>query len=396
MATEISPDDPRTARALRGALGTLGVVAAVLIALPVLGTLLPGVPVLGIFGSPFAGHRPFEFAVLGLVVLIVAAFAHGRVRRAARCGLVAGAFTLVGALVVLSTQLGYGWSHGAEIGVGDVVGGGRPMPPPDRTETFATVQGTPLRAGIWLPHDGSGAPRPAVIWVHGGGFIEGSRDEQRGVYRYLAERGYPVISIDYRLAPPVRWQDATEDVVCAMSWLTGRAAEFGVDPQRLVLAGGSAGGSLTLNVGYGLAAGSVRSSCDGPPPAAPVAVAGFYPAADLVGVYRDNGLYGYAQRSARMYLGGSPRQHPDRYAYASALARVRPGLMPTLLVTGGNDHLIFEPRVREVADRLRAAGNPVDYDVFPYGDHAFDAAGIGNAFSRSVLLDFLHEHTAQH
>lgn len=392
MAIQISPDEPRGARLLRGALGALGLAAAVLIALPVVGALVPWLPVVGVLGSSFAGHMPFEFAVLGAVVLAVSLAARARVRPAARCGLVAGAITLVGALVVLSCQLSFSLGRGAEIGVGDVVRGGRPMPPPDRTETFAVVQGRPLRAGIWLPRGESPVPRPAVIWVHGGGFVEGSRDEQRGIYRYLADRGYPVISVDYRLAPPVRWRDATEDVVCAMSWLTGHAAEYGVDPARLVLAGGSAGGSLTLNVAYGLAAGSIASSCPGPAPAAPAAVAGFYPAADLAGVYRDNGMYGYARRSARAYLGGSPRQVPDRYAYASALARVRPGLMPTLLVTGGNDHLIFERRVREVADRLRAAGDPVRYDVFPFGDHAFDAAGIGNAFSRSVLLDFLHEH----
>ncbi|WP_338604208.1 alpha/beta hydrolase [Saccharopolyspora sp. SCSIO 74807] len=388
MSSKLRPGD-RGGR-LRGAFGALGVAASIVVAVLVLGALIPALPVVGSFGS-VVGRRPFEFALTGLLVVLLSWMAwRSQARRSAICGLATGSITLLGALAVLGAQLGYAHSHGADVGFADVVQGGRPMPPPDRTVTFGTVQGEPLRAGIWLPRNDSGAARPAVVWIHGGGFVGGNRDEQRGIFRYLADHGYPVISIDYRLAPPVRWRDASSDVVCAMSWLTEHGRGLGIDPGRLVLSGASAGGSLSLNAAYG--SGEVPSSCGGPPPAPPLAVAGFYPAADLVGNWQDDGLYGYARRVARAYLGGGPAEYPQRYAYASPIERVRPGLMPTLLVTGGNDHLILPERVSAVADRLRGNGNAVTYREFPFGYHAFDAGGIGAAFSRSTMLDFLRAH----
>lgn len=376
--------------ALRVALGIIGVAASAVVAVLVLGALIPALPMVGALGS-VVGRRPFEFAVIGVLVVLLSWVAwRSQARRSAICGLATGSITLFGALVVLVAQLGYAHSHGAGVGFTDVVAGGSRMQPPDRTVTFGTVQGEPLRAGIWLPRNTSGAPRPALVWVHGGGFVGGDRDEQSGIHRYLADHGYPVISIDYRLAPPVRWQDASSDVVCAMSWLTEHGPGLGIDPGRLVLSGASAGGSLSLNAAYG--SGEVPSSCPGPAPAPPIAVAGFYPAADLAGNWQDNGLYGYARRVARAYLGGGPAEYPQRYAYASPIERVRPGLMPTLLVTGGNDHLILPNRVSGVADRLRGTGNAVTYREFPFGYHSFDAGGIGAAFSRSTMLDFLRAH----
>ncbi|MEU6128010.1 alpha/beta hydrolase [Saccharopolyspora sp. NPDC047091] len=377
----------------RAAVPPLLACAAVLV-LFVLGALVPAVPVAGALGSRYVGRWALGFVLLSLLCCLLAVLAR---RTGSRRGATAlgggGAFALLGSLVVLGAQLSFAHDRGASIGLADLVDTGTPAAPPDRTEVYADVDGTPLRASIWSPRT-PGANRPAVLWVHGGGFIAGSRYEQRALYRNLADHGYPVISIDYRLAPPVRWRDATSDVVCAMNWVAGHAGELGVDPSLLVLAGGSAGGSLSINAGYALADHDAASSCGGAPPAPPIAVAGFYPAVDLAGAYDDNGVAGYARRVSVSYLGGSPERYPQRYEYASALDRVRPGLMPTLLVTGASDHLIFEDRVHGFAERLRAAGDEVVYAAFPYGEHAFDADfhSIGGAVSRAELLHFLDEH----
>ncbi|MCA1185298.1 alpha/beta hydrolase [Saccharopolyspora sp. 6T] len=370
------------------------IACALVLALLVLGALVPAVPVVGALGSRYVGQWALRFVLLGLLCCLLAVLAR---RCGSRRGATAlgggGAFALLGSLVVLGAQLSFAHDRGADLGPAELIGTGTPAAPPDRTEVYAEVGGTPLRASIWAPPT-PGTDRPAVLWVHGGGFITGSRYEQRALYRNLADHGYPVISIDYRLAPPVRWRDATSDVVCALNWVTGHAGELGVDPSRVVLAGGSAGGSLSINAGYALADHDAVSSCGGAPPAPPIAVAGFYPAVDLAGAYDDNGVAGYARRVAISYLGGSPERYPQRYEYASALDRVRPGLMPTLLVTGCSDHLIFEDRVHGFAERLRAAGDQVVYAAFPFGEHAFDADfhSIGGAVSRAELLRFLDEH----
>ncbi|MCX2732709.1 alpha/beta hydrolase [Saccharopolyspora sp. NFXS83] len=382
------------ARALGVVVVSAGVVVAVAVALPVLGALIPALPFFGVLGPQLVGRWAFRFVLLGIVLASVAAVGWWlRVRRAASALGGAALIALAGSLVVLGGQLSFAHERGVPVGFADVLGAATPTAPPDRTEVFAEVGGHELRASVWSPPR-AGAARPAVVWVHGGGFSAGSRFEQRALYRYLADRGYPVISIDYRLAPPPRWRDATSDVVCALSWITEHAAELGVDPSRLVLSGGSAGGGLAINAGYALAARDDVGGCGGVRPAPPIAVAGFYPAVDLAGAYADAGLGGYGRRTAVAYLGGSPERFPERYVHASAVARVRPGLMPTLLVTGVDDHLILEKRVRGFADRLRAEGDVVDYVAVPFGDHAFDSRfhTTGGAVSRAELLRFLRAH----
>ncbi|MFI0816311.1 alpha/beta fold hydrolase [Streptomyces sp. NPDC021098] len=383
---------PRWAR--RTALG-LGLVASGLAALITLGAVIPAVPVLGYYATTWLGPRPLWYVVFGLLIAVgaVVAWRRGK-RRTAVWTTVTSAVTAIGAATVLTTQLLYAHSQNVPLSAADVLAVDQPTAPPDRVISYDRVEGRTLRAGLWAPRKAHPqGKKPMVVWIHGGGFATGSRYQRAGDYRWLANHGYPVLSIDYRLTPPPRWKDASDDVVCAMSRLARLARPYGVDTSRTVLVGGSAGGSLALNVAYGLDTGRVASSCTARLPEPPVAVAGFYPAADLKGTWQDNGLMGYGREITEEYTGGTPARYPGRYAYASAVNRVRPGLMPSLLVTGASDHLIREPRVRGLADRLRQAHDPVRFNAIPYSDHAFDDTyhSIAGAVGRNVLLRFLND-----
>lgn len=377
----------------RAALG-LGLVVSGLVALITLGTLVPAVPVLGYYATTWVGPRPLWYVVFGLVIAAgaVVAWKRGK-RRTAVWTTATSAVTAIGAATVLTTQLLYAHSQNVPVSAADVLAVDQPTAPPDHVISFDRVEGRTLRAGLWTPRaEDSQGDKPMVVWIHGGGFATGSRDQREGDYRWLANHGYPVLSIDYRLTPPPRWKDASDDVVCAMSRLARLARPYGVDTSRTVLVGGSAGGSLALNVAYGLKTGRIASSCTARLPAPPVAVAGFYPAADLKGTWQDNGLLGYGREITEGYTGGTPAQYPERYAYASAINRVRPGLMPSFLVTGASDHLIRESRVRGLADRLRQAKDDVRFNAIPYSDHAFDDTyhSIAGAVGRNLLLRFLN------
>ncbi|WP_194820367.1 alpha/beta hydrolase [Nocardia sp. XZ_19_385] len=283
--------------------------------------------------------------------------------------------------------------RGAELSVLDYLTGGsnsgKPME--SMSTTYATVDGTNLLLDPKLPSRAAESPRPAVVWVHGGGWSEGDRGEAPRWHKWLNDKGYAVFAIEYRLAPPPRWNQAPGDVKCAVGWVKQHAREFGVDPERVMLAGGSAGGNLALLGGY---------ADDRVPPSCPVgdtsvrAVAAFYPPADLALGYRDSGDPEYARKALRDYIGGTPEEFPDRYAAASPITYVRPGVPPTLLLHGTRDHIVAYAQSALLAEKLKTAGVQHDLLPIPYGDHVYDFSwgDWGTQISRQVFARFLDRH----
>lgn len=103
--------------------------------------------------------------------------------------------------------------------------------------------GTALPARLYLPHDRS-AP-PALLYLHGGGFVIGSLETHDSLCRQLALRsGAAVVALDYRLAPEHRFPTAVHDAWSALQWLHARGATLGLDGARLAVGGDSAGGTL--------------------------------------------------------------------------------------------------------------------------------------------------------
>lgn len=94
-------------------------------------------------------------------------------------------------------------------------------------------------------------PAPLIVFVHGGGWKRGSKDNATGRWKpvHFPERGYAFASINYRLVPAARVEDQAADVALAVKALVGRAAELGIDPRRVVLMGHSAGAHLVALVG---------------------------------------------------------------------------------------------------------------------------------------------------
>lgn len=118
------------------------------------------------------------------------------------------------------------------------------------TRAYKTIGDHSVHADVY-PSNGAGK-RPAVVWIHGGALIMGHRQSvPRRVREFCRANNYVLVSIDYRLAPETKLPEIIADLEDAFAWVRNEAAQsYGVDPDRVAVMGGSAGGYLTLTAGY--------------------------------------------------------------------------------------------------------------------------------------------------
>lgn len=219
---------------------------------------------------------------------------------------------------------------------------------------------------------GSAAAPPAIVYLHGGGWVTGDLDTHDGTCRLLANvTGCVVVAVDYRLAPEHQFPAAVEDAVAAYVWVHEHAGELSIEPGRVGVLGDSAGGNLSAV----LALETRRLHI-----APPVAQGLVYPAVDMEFRFPSHQTAGAGfglDRAAMewfrsQYLPSkedwrSPRVSP---MYAGDLS----GLAPALVVTAGFDPLRDEGKA--YADALAAAGVPVRYRCYDDMIHGFFGMGI--------------------
>jgi acetyl esterase/lipase len=249
-------------------------------------------------------------------------------------------------------------------------------PPPTETVTFAPD----LHLDVWRPPAAAGS-RPAVVRVHGGGWVSGGRGEMPAWTPWLNDRGYAVFDIDYRLAPPPRWHEAAADVEAAVSWVVDHHRAYGVDPGRITLMGHSAGGNLALLAAYGGAV-PIRT------------VVNVYGPGDLDALRRHSGSRNYIDRCLRAFVGGGPDEVPDRYRAASPLGRVTDTSPPTITVLGHWDRIVPAGQAEALEAALAAAGVVHETLLLAATDHGFDLnwGGFGTQLAQARIGRFLDEH----
>lgn len=107
----------------------------------------------------------------------------------------------------------------------------------------------PLRYRLYTPAGSAAGMLPAIVYFHGGGWVIGNLDTQEGMCRLLANAsGCRLVSVDYRLAPEHMFPAAIEDGIAAVNWVAREAAQLGIDPARIAVAGDSAGANIATVV----------------------------------------------------------------------------------------------------------------------------------------------------
>ncbi|HVT69683.1 MAG TPA: alpha/beta hydrolase [Trebonia sp.] len=251
----------------------------------------------------------------------------------------------------------------------DAIVDGRPI---DRREMTATAaDGHRIALSVFsTARPDTSAAAPCVYWMHGGGMVMGDRYSQIDIpLEWLDRLGAVVVSVDYRLAPESGGTTPVEDCYSGLLWLAEHAAELGVDPGRIVIAGTSAGGGLTAGVAL------LARDRGGPAVAAQVLIC---PMLD----HRD------VTASSRQYSGdpGIWTRETNRFAWRSLLggldgdvpAYVSPTLaddlsgLPTAYIDTGSAE-VFRDEDVEYASRIWAAGGQAELHVWAGGFHGFDA-----------------------
>ena len=265
---------------------------------------------------------------------------------------------------------------------------------PNANAVFHTVDGQALSVVIYRP-PGPPRARPTLFYIHGGGWNGGGNDTAKTDYRWYANHGWLVISAQYRLATATdhTWNQAPGDVACALAWTARNATQLGVDLNRLVLAGDSAGGNLAINLAYSAAAGTARSNCGGTVPV-PAAVVATYPAVNPVSVYDDNFTYGSVSDGAAVaeYAGGTPQQYPSRYKAISSSTYITGEAPQTLIIEPEHDSRVPPGGVYAFVGQARAAGVDITLATIPFANHTFNfyAAGtIGDQACLTITQNYL-------
>jgi acetyl esterase len=377
-------------------------VAAALFAAPLLllvtGALFPRLLLIGVIGTLVESFFSLHLILAALVGLVLALLDRRRAPgRLANFVIVCALLAALGSIIPLIALVRTASQHGAQISWLDHlhVTTRFVSAPPDRTISFATIDGKNLYADVYLPAATSAAKSAPVLVMHGGGYIAGHRSMMRVWDRWFTARGYTVFDIDYRLALPPTWNQAAQDAACAMVWVAANAEQFHVDPNRMLVAGQSAGAGLALQLAYGIGDGTVKSSCGGEPPQ-PKAVFALYPPDDFALGWNMKTRIGLstARKFLTAYVGGSPDEFPDRYRAISAVCHVRPGLPPMLIAAGEPDHLVPFAGHVDLIDQLNRDGIPNVFLTIPYSEHAYDVlwGSLGGQITRQVLEDFLQKY----
>ncbi|MFE0674649.1 alpha/beta hydrolase [Streptomyces sp. NPDC058867] len=235
----------------------------------------------------------------------------------------------------------------------------------------------PLELDLWLPEDAVTRPLPLVLFVHGGAWRRGRREDmgyrmrhwRPGPFARIAAAGFAVASADYRLSGEAVFPAPLDDLREALAWIAERSGELGIDTARTVVWGESAGGHLAALLALAEDTPGVRGAVV------------WYAPSDLT-------LDGDRTDSPEaLLLGAAPAAVPERAAQASPLHGVHAAAPPFLLVHGEKDTMVDCSHSRRLAARLTEAGTEVALRTVPGADHVWH--GLPDSEVEDIFRDSL-------
>jgi acetyl esterase/lipase len=215
------------------------------------------------------------------------------------------------------------------------------------------------------------SPQPTLIFIHGGGWVLGTKESAVMSFFPWLEMGWNVVNVEYRLSHVALAPAAVEDCMCALKFVVAHAKEYNIDTSRIVTSGESAGGHLALTTGMIPASIGLDRQCPGinfqgrgaqlPKVAA---IVNWYGIADLNDLLEGKNERAYAVE----WFAGLPNRE-ELARKLSPLTYVRAGVPPTISIQGDADPIVPYSNSTRLRDALTTAGVPNELVTIPGGGH---------------------------
>ncbi|MCY2991758.1 MAG: alpha/beta hydrolase [Planctomycetota bacterium] len=265
--------------------------------------------------------------------------------------------------------------------------------------TYGKAGDTELKLDLARPQ-GDG-PFPAIVFIHGGGWSGGNRQGYRGQIQEAAKRGYVAVTISYRLmqfdqakketttATPI-FPAQIHDAKAAIRWLRANAQKYHVNPERIGVTGGSAGGHLSLLVGLTDPASNLEGDSGNPEQSSRVqAVVNVFGPTEMVGCYEKRSVAWIF----RLFMGGTPSEAAERYKAASPVTYVSKDDPPILTLHGDKDALVPVEQAKLLDEKMKAAGASHALMIFQGQGHGFGGEHDKKAWE--ATWEFFDRHLKQ-
>jgi len=269
----------------------------------------------------------------------------------------------------------------------------KPIPVPDsvieiKDIEYGRVGDRPLQLDLYVPKEIK-KPVPALIFIHGGGWSSGHRTDYKYYTVRFAARGYVAATVSYRFVQETPFPACVQDVKCAVRWMRANAEQYHVNPDKIAAIGGSAGGHLSLMLGY--SAGVPELEGDGGHAEYSSAVQAVV---DLYGPYnltldlpaRDHPLL------VNFFGGKRYNEVPDQYALGSPSTHLDESDPPTLVFQGTIDDLVPVEQSDLLVEDLKRLGIPSVYERYDGYPHAMDVAMRVNWRCQWMMLRFFEKY----
>lgn len=244
-----------------------------------------------------------------------------------------------------------------------------------------------LQLNIARPKAGAG-PFPTVLCIHGGGFRAGKRDSYDALCVKLAERGYVAATMTYRLAPKHKFPAAVHDTKAAVRWLRANAAAYKINPDKIGVTGGSAGGHLAQFLGVTAGVPQFEGQGGNPAQSSRVScVVNVYGPSDFTKSY---GKSVDAHEVLPLWLGGNLETARVIHIQSSPLYWVTPNAAPTLCIHGTEDKYVAHEQAVWLIDKLKAATVEAELLTLEGAGHGFKGADAEKA--EKALFEYFDKH----